>query len=125
MGARDIDLGQELLNSVAALAAEVAVELLKLEEAQAAMLGEEMAVRYSERWGGRPAPYIAMGRVFQARRTEDRVMACIQQMRDAKEPQPYKAASEVLKISLTHVYRVEKRVIEAERAKRQGKLVLE
>lgn len=125
MGARDVDLCQEYLNYIATMGKSVAAEVVPtLTDDQAVMIGEAIAVRLSADQGGRPQPYIPKGRFFQAKRTEERVMDALAEARRAREPQPYVHVAGQLKLSLGYVYEVEKRVIEAERARRQGTLEL-
>ena len=111
------DLGTEFLNDLAAHVAEAAVEVLGVSPDAAALLGEEAAVRAHKKFE-KQMIYIAEGRIFKARRTHELIAAQL----------GTKSANQLAKehgVCRAHVYKVAKRVNEAEKARRQGKLLLE
>lgn len=116
------------LDTLAAIAQEVVGELMAATpEHLVVMIGEEVATRVSQRCGG-SAPYIAKGKVYQAKRTEQLVIEAL--ARNRRDPtiaraKLYSSTAAQLGISVVHVYRVEKRAVESERARRQGVLTLE
>ena len=113
------DFGSEFLNWLAERAAAHAVEIAGITEEAAMMIGEQLAVDASNTFPAQPI-YLASGRKFRARRTEQLIVSTF-----AKNG--YKAAKTAreLKISATHVYRVVERHEAPEKALRQGKLTLD
>lgn len=125
MGARDIDLKQDYLNYVAAMAKGVAAACVAtLTDDQTTMIGEGVALQLCEDMGGRPQPYIAKGRFYQAKLTEERVMQALADARRARHVDPYGYAADQTGLALLYVRQVEKRVIKAQVAERQGTLAL-
>ena len=111
------DLGTEFLNDLAAHVAEAAREVLGVSEDTAALLGEEAAVRAHKKFE-KQTIYIAEGRMFKAARTHELIASQL----------GTKSANQLARefgVCRNHIYKVAKRVTAAEKARRQGKLLLE
>lgn len=115
--AKSSDLGSEFLDAICAETASVLRDVLAdVPQETAHMVGEEVAVRMSEKMGGVPI-YIAKGRVFQARRSDELIA-------NECNGQNHAEVARKHKVSLTHVYRVVQRHTARERAERQSTLEL-
>jgi Mor family transcriptional regulator len=123
------DLGAHYLNALAESATAVAVRVADLPPETATMIGEELAVEIAARFGGAQM-YVPKGRVFQARRTEQLIVDALDTARAAARNgqmphgEIHRSVALKFKVSVGHVYRVEKRVVAAQRAARQGTLAL-
>ena len=84
----------------------------------AMMIGEQVAVDASDEYPAQQL-YLAAGRKFRTRRTEQLMIETFAKNRFKAAP-----TARELKISATHVYRVIERHEAAEKAIRQGKLSL-
>lgn len=117
------DFANEFLNSLATEARTVAAEVLpNLSPETADLIGEEVAVRVSQKLGG-GGVYLAKGRIYQARRSDDRITNDFYHHPDAKFD--HKKVATLHGVTAKHVYAVVARVIARERAERQATLTLE
>jgi Mor family transcriptional regulator len=111
------ELGTEFLNDLAAHVAETARDLLGISAETAVLLGEEAAVRAHKKFE-KQTIYIAEGRIFKAARTHELIAAELGHMTANDLARKYG-------LCRNHVYKVAARVNAAEKARRQGKLLLE
>lgn len=121
------DLGQEYLNSLMTLGAQVAKDVLGVSDSAAEAFGEQLALRVAEEHGGTML-YIAKGRFVLARRSHERIISTLRRHQAAlpagSRPLAYQRTASEIGCSVPHVYRIERKVIEEERVQRQAALPL-
>lgn len=118
------ELGTEFLIELAAHVAEAAREVLGVSEEAAALLGEEAAVRAHKKFE-KQTIYVAEGRIFKAHRTHSMIAEQLGRKDAHGTVQDANFLARKYKVSRNHVYKVAKRHQEAEKARRQGRLLLE
>ena len=118
------DLGTEFLNELAAHVAEAAREVLGVSDDTAALLGEEAAVRAHKKFE-KQTIYVAEGRIFKAARTHALIAERLGRKDACGVLQDANYLAREFGIARNHVYRVAKRWNDAEKARRQGKLLLD
>lgn len=118
------ELGTDFLNDLAAHVAEAARELLGVSEDTAALLGEEAAVRAHKKFE-KQYIYVAEGRIFKAHRTHSMIAEQLGRKDASGVVQDANYLARKYHVSRNHVYKVAKRHNEAEKARRQGTLLLD
>lgn len=118
------DLGTEFLNELAAHVAEAAREVLGVSEDAATLLGEEAAVRAHKKFE-KQTIYVAEGRAFKAARTHQLIADRLGRKDASGVLQDANYLAREFGIARNHVYRVAKRVNEADKARRQGTIFFE
>jgi Mor family transcriptional regulator len=111
------DVGVKFLEELAAHVAYVSKDMLGVSAETADILGEEVALHIQKTFQKQPL-YIPENRIFNALRTHELIAAQLGK----------KTATELaieFGVCRQHIYKVAKRVTEAEKARRQGKLLLD
>lgn len=106
--------GEHLLEMLSVMVSDEAMRILGLDQAQAEVLGDEVATRFSAQFGGE-FTYIPQGRVFTKAKLHKMIW-------DAFTGKNHAELARQFRVSIVHIYRVLARERERERTERQAGL---